>query len=461
MTRFLSISLVLLASCSAVFAQTYTVVRNFQCANQGTGGPAEPSWSGIIAQSRGGAMLTTTPYCLSSPAQAFRISPNGSLNMVLNFGVTNPVGGLTLATDGLFYGTTDAGGPNAKGTVFKMTQSGSVTNLYKFTNGSDGALPTAPPIQSLQGDLYGTTHGANTGSDYGSIYRITEGGNFTVLHSFTHSDGAYPTGPLVQGANYYFYGTTQEGGTNNNGTIFRISSSGNFQVLVNFTAKNGAIPYDGLIQASDGNFYGVTYYGGSTVGASPGDGVLFRVTPTGAYTVLHNFTNGSDGGHPVGGLVQASDGNLYGTTTSGGKNGYGVLFRATLAGNVVPLHDFASASGTMAIDTLLQHTNGKLYGMTTYGGTSNQGVFYSLDAHLPPFVTYLPVYGRPGAEVEILGQGFTSSSKVYFNGTQATNVMDVCPTYIRAEVPQAATTGPITVTTKSGTLKSNKVFIVH
>lgn len=406
-------------------------------------------------------MFTTTPYCEGSPAQAFRIWPNGSLAMVHNFGVTNPVGGLTLATDGYFYGTTMVGGADYDGTVFKMSPGGSATKLYTFTNGSDGALPNAPPIQSEQGDLYGTTHGTNTGSDYGSVYRITKDGNFTVLHSFTSSDGRYPTGPLVQGTNYYFYGTTIEGGTGKDGTIFRISSSGDFKVLVNLSGKNGAIPYDGLIQASDGNFYGVTYYGGSTMGASPGDGVLFRVTPGGTYTVLHNFMNGSDGGRPIGGLVQASDGNLYGTNTTGGKYGYGVLFRATLAGNITPLHDFASATGNYAIDTLLQHTNGMLYGMTTYGGTNNQGVFYSLNAHLPPFVTYLPVYGRPGALVQILGQGFRSDSKVYFNGMQASNVMEVYPTYIRAEVPQGATTGRITVTTANGTLKSNKVFIVH
>jgi hypothetical protein len=115
----------------------------------------------------------------------------------------------------------------------------------------------------------------------------------------------------------------------------------------------------------------------------------------------------------------------------------------------------------------LQHTNGILYGTTLEGGVNTGqgafyglGTFYSFDLGLPPFVTYLPVYGRPGALVQILGQGFTDASEVFFNGTPATYKL-VYPTYIRATVPDAATTGPITVTTTNGTLTSNKVFIVH
>ena len=143
-----------------------------------------------------------------------------------------------------------------------------------------------------------------------------------------------------------------------------------------------------------------------------------------------------------------------------------MLFRATLGGDVVPLHHFAPATGTAPLSALLQHTNGKLYGGTSQGGTvrigqTALGVFYSLDAGLPPFVTYLPTYGRPGALVQILGQGFTAESVVSFNGTPAISPVVVYPTYLRVIVPSGATTGPITVTTATGTLTSNKVFIVH
>ena len=335
----------------------------------------------------------------------------------------------------------------ALGTIFKMSQDGSVTTLHDFTGGSDGEYPATAPIQSVKGDFYGTTEG--------TVYRITKYGRFTLLHAFTGSDGTLPNTQLVQGTDYYFYGTTVQGGQSGFGTIFRVSSSGDFKVLVNFNGTNGTIPFSGLIQANDGNFYGVTFIGGSSY-----VGVLFRMRADGTFTVLHNFTGGSDGAHPVGGLVQASDGNLYGTNTTGGKNGHGVLFRATLAGDVVPLHNFALASGTNPQCALLQHTNGILYGDTYDGGKFGQGVFYSFDAGLPPFVSYLSTYGRPGALVQILGQGFTDASEVFFNGTPATYKL-VYPTYIRATVPDSATTGPITVTTTNGTLTSNKVFIVH
>ena len=178
--------------------------------------------------------------------------------------------------------------------------------------------------------------------------------------------------------------------------------------------------------------------------------------------VLHNFSGGGDGFNEVGGLVEATDGNFYGTNNVGGRYGWGVLYRVTTTGDITVLHDFGWYTGASPQDTLLQHTNGILYGTTAVGGVNNngQGTFYSFDLGLSPFVTYLPVYGRPGALVQILGQGFTDESEVFFNGTPATFKL-VYPTYIRAIVPDGATSGPITVTTANGTLTSNKVFIVH
>jgi len=456
MAKFLHLCIMLFAASISVSAQTYTVIHNFGSVAGDPDGPVPP---GTIAQSRGGAMVTTTPDFQPDRilGKAFRIWPSGSLQVLHQFN-SGPWGGLILATDGKFYGTTNVSGTLGLGTIFKMSQEGSVTRLHDFTGGSDGANPLAAPIQSVKGDyFYGTTSkGSPEFLEDGTVYRITKYGNFTLLHTFRRFDGAQPNAQLVQGTDYYFYGTTRFGGEGDNGTIFRISSSGDFKVLVNFDGTNGEFPYSGLIQANDGNFYGVAYSGGS-FGV---EGVLFRMSPNGTLTVLHNFTGGSDGATPIAGLVQASDGKLYGTNVRGGKNGYGVLFRATLAGDVVPLHDFAVATGIGSFGTLLQHTNGILYGGAGSGGKFGKGVFYSLDAGLPPFVTYLPTYGRPGALVQILGQGFTDTSEVFFNGTPATFKL-VYPTYIRAIVPDGATSGPITVTTANGTLTSNKVFIVH
>jgi uncharacterized repeat protein (TIGR03803 family) len=292
------------------------------------------------------------------------------------------------------------------------------------------------------------------GDAYGSLFRMTKDGNMTLLHAFNGSDGASPM-VLVQGTNFRFYGVTASGGKYNFGTIFRISSTGDFQVLYNFDGIHGSSPQAGLIQANDGNFYGTTFEG-----APCGCGVLFRITPNGQYAVLHEFTGGSEGGDPQGRLVEASDGNLYGTTTLGGQTGYGVIFRASLTGSVVGLHSFGLHDGYDSDAALFQHTNGKLYGGTYAGGKYNRGAFFSFDVGLPPFVTYLPTYGRVGAEVQILGQGFSGSSQVFFNGTPATFAL-VYPTFLNATVPPGATTGPITVITDSGTLTSNKVFIVH
>lgn len=438
MPRLLPLKIVLLLSAaSALPAQTYTVLYNF---GYDFGGRATDRTDspGMIAQSRGGAMLSS-----AGNGVEFRMSTGGHLRVLHTFGGPSP-GGLTLGTDGEYYGTTEKGGAYSMGKVFKMSQDGTVTTLHDFTGGSDGSYPLAPPIEGEDGAFYGTTST--------TVYRITKYGVFTLLHDVPYQ----PIGPLVQGKDLYFYGTSAYGGPGHIGAIFRVNRSGDFKVLATFDGSNGNTPWAGLIQANDGNFYGVTVYANW-----PWWGVLFRMKPDGTLTVLHYFTNGSDGGQPYGGLVQASDGYLYGTTATGGAYDFGVLFRASLAGDVVPLYNFWT-DGNTPESALLQHTNGLLYGKTLYSDTvGGDGVFYSLDAGLPPFVTYLPVYGRAGAVVKILGQGFDGATQVFFNGSPAASTTIVYPTYLKAVVPDGATTGPITVTTANGTLTSNKVLVVH
>jgi uncharacterized repeat protein (TIGR03803 family) len=155
-------------------------------------------------------------------------------------------------------------------------------------------------------------------------------------------------------------------------TIFRISYSGEFGVLYNFDGTHGRDPLAGLIQVNDGNFYGVAYAGGSY-----DQGVIFRMTPTHQVTVLHDFNGGSDRSLPTSPLVQATDGNLYGTTNFGGAFGGGVLFRISTTGEFSVLHDFQLSTGTYPVE-LIQHTNGFLYGGTANGGSSGNGVFSAL-----------------------------------------------------------------------------------
>jgi uncharacterized repeat protein (TIGR03803 family) len=268
--------------------------------------------------------------------------------------------------------------------------------------------------------------------------------------------------PLLQGIDGNFYGTTYNGGTYGDGTDFKMTAKGVVKVVYNFDGTHGETPESPLIQGSDGNFYGTTEYGGSNGGATSG-GVVLKLTPQGALTVLHNFPDPNypnDGGEPLAGLLQATDGNFYGVTSGGGTMGYGVIFQITPAGGYSILYNFDKAHGGGPESSPMQHTNGKLYGVTSYGGPRpSVGVFYSFDMGLGPFVSLVSASGKIGKTVEVLGQGFTGTTAVAFNGTAAAFKV-VSDTYLTATVPTGATTGFVTVTTPSGTLTSNKQFRV-
>ncbi len=448
--------LMLATASTPAHAQTYTVLYNF---GSQPGDPTDPRYSGILAQGRDGYIYSTAnDYWTDGLGTAFKMSPSGALTVLHHFtggaDGSQPVSGLTLGTDGNFYGTATADGTYSLGTIFRMTPAGTVTTLYNFRGQADGSIPQAPPIQGFDGSFYGTTTGGSSASDLGSVYRITSSGTFTVLHTFVGIDGANPVAPLVQGIDGAFYGGTSVGGANGDGTIFRITSSGDYQVLVNFDGENGANLYGPLTQDGDGNFYGVTLQGGSS-----GPGVAFKMTPGGLLTVLVNITSGNGEGNQVGGLLLATDGNFYGTNTLGGGD-WGVLFKMTPTGAFSVLHYFgATTTGQSPQATLLQHTNGVLYGTTAVGGfyNSGEGTFYSFDLGLKPLVSFLPGLGTAGDTIEILGQGFTGTSAVSFNGIPASFTV-VSDTYITAVVPAGATQGTITVETPAGTLISHKIF---
>jgi uncharacterized repeat protein (TIGR03803 family) len=210
------------------------------------------------------------------------------------------------------------------GTVFKVTPAGIETVLYSFTYGSDGGLPQAALIQGTDGNFYGTTASAGT-FDSGVVFKVTPAGVESVLYTFTGSnDGASPLAGLIQGIDGNFYGTTnQGGGTANAGIVFQVTSAGVETVLYSFTNGNdGGNPQAVLIQGTDGNFYGMT----SSAGTG-GFGTIFNITPAGAETTLYSFTGGNDGGVPYGSLIQGTDGNFYGMTFQGGADGDGVVFK--------------------------------------------------------------------------------------------------------------------------------------
>ena len=305
--------------------------------------------------------------------------------------VSSPVAGdapyadLVQGSDGNFYGTTNRGGTSDRGTVFRISSSGSYTNLYSFVGYPvDGSNPYAGLVQGSDGNFYGTTYyGGTYGA--GTVFRISSSGSYTNLYSFVgYPDGSNPYAGLVQGSDGNFYGTTFYGGTYEAGTVFRISSSGTYSNLYSFGfggfSVDGRGPSAGLVQGSDGSFYGTTYYDG-TYGA----GTVFRISSSGSYTNLYFFGGFPDDGRgPSAGLVQGSDGNLYGTTEGGGTYLYGTVFRISPSGNYTNLYPFVGYpdDGRIPEAGLVQGSDGDFYGTTRVGGASNYGTVFRLTVPL-------------------------------------------------------------------------------
>ena len=246
----------------------------------------------------------------------------------------------------------------------------SLTALHSFSY-SDGAYPSAGLVQGSDGYLYGTT--ANGGTDgYGTVFRITSSGSLATLYSFSFSDGAYPKGGLVQGTDGNFYGTTSYAGPSGYGTVFRITAGGTLTTLYSFSYNDGAYPDAGLVQGIDGNFYGTTSSGGTG-----GDGTVFQITAGGTLTTLHSFSY-SDGAYPNAGLVRGTDGNFYGTTSYAGPSGYGTVFRITAGGTLTTLYSFSYSDGAYPQAGLVQGTDGNFYGTTYQGGPSGVGTVFRI-----------------------------------------------------------------------------------
>ncbi|HWY55073.1 MAG TPA: choice-of-anchor tandem repeat GloVer-containing protein [Terriglobales bacterium] len=265
-------------------------------------------------------------------------------------------------------------------------------------NGTDGAGPQEPLLQASDGNFYGTTiaggSSTNCTGGCGTVFKLTKSGKETVLHSFTGypTDGAVALG-LVQAADRNLYGTTQSGGTHGEcagggcGTVFRISLTGKPTTLYNFCAKyenngcaDGTGPNGGLIQGKDGNFYGTTFEGGVTE-FTTSSGTAFKMTPSGKLTTLYSFctkVHCTDGEHPASGLVEAVDGDFYGTTAQGGTYGGGTIFKITAAGKLTTLYSFCKArcaDGDYPAGALIQATDGDFYGTTELGGSFNCSIY--------------------------------------------------------------------------------------
>jgi uncharacterized repeat protein (TIGR03803 family) len=482
MTKACGVFLLWVMGAFALPAQTFTTLYNFDIADG-----AFPL--GALVQGADGNLYgTTTQGGANDEGTVFEITPSGTLTTLHSFNGTDgswPVGALVQAPNGGFYGATEYGGSSDNceegcGTVFKITPSGTLTTLHSFDE-TDGALPEAGLTQAADGDFYGTTAagGVNGLNGYGTVFKITQGGTLTTLHNFCSlsdcEDGYLPSGGLVQSANGALYGTTEEGGNSSEGcpggcgTVFSITTSGVLTTLNTFDGTDGNQPYAGLVQATNGDFYGTALEGGSNTNTSCADfscGTVFKITPSGALTALYDFcslSNCADGDNPYAGLVQATDGHLYGTTYGGGANGNeGTLFTITPSGELTTLYSFAYPGTYEPFAPLIQDTNGILYGTTLYGASTGygNGTVFSLSVSLGQFVKTNPTSGKVGATVKILGTFLTGATSVTFNGTPAGFTIN-SKSEITTTVPAGATSGTVQVITpRSGTLSSNMPFRV-
>ncbi len=469
------------AATTSSAAQAFKVLFNFDARDNG----GDPYYVTLV-QGLDGKLYGVTSYPAGT---VFKITTEGHLRTTYAFCTQAncpdgafPYSGLTLAKDGRFYGTTTIGGAygnsNTSGTIFKISATGAFTPLYSFCsqpNCADGYSPVQTLVQAPDGNFYGTTaYGgayALTQQDGGTVFRITGDGSFTSLYSFCAlpncSDGAVPwAGPgLYQGTNGNLYGTTQSGGASGNGTAFEITPAGKLKTLYSFCVQpacsDGAAPTAGMVQANDGNFYGTTYLGGANDA-----GTVFKLTYDGKLSTLYSFCseqNCGDGAYPFnGGLIQATDGKLYGTTGGGGLHRGGTIFSITLDGAFATLYNFCSlpycADGHSNAG-IMQATDGNFYG-TTWGGELGFGTVFSLDTGLGPFVKTLPTYGKVNATIKILGSDLSGTTGVTFGGEVPAAFTIVSKSQIKAVVPAGATTDKVLVATPNGVLSSNTAFRV-
>ena len=282
---------------------------------------------------------------------------------------------LVQGTNGSLYGTTYNGGASGKGTVFSVTTSGTQTLLYSFKGSpSDGANPTGGLTLGADGNFYGTTQQGGTGSQ-GVVFKMTTAGVITILHNFNAAvDGAFPWGPPILASDGNFYGATSGGGSKGNGIVYQITSSGAFTTIYKFDGTHGFAPIASPTQGTDGYLYIPASQGGTSF-----CGTIVQMTTAGVINNTYDFPCGSGGAFPIGPLVQASNGNFYSTTQDGGTNGEGTIYQVTTDLAVTVLHSFGATfgDGTFPSAGLLLATDGNYYGSASDGGTYGDGILFN------------------------------------------------------------------------------------
>jgi uncharacterized repeat protein (TIGR03803 family) len=398
----------------------------------------------------------------------YKVDPtDGTVTILYNFSGQadggTPEGGVTFGSDGNLYATTNNGGSYSNGTLFCYAPSTqTLTTLYSF-GGSVGAYPPGNSAQTTLVQVGASLYGVSAvGGRYnqGAFYRVSLPSAvhpvaITVLHSFSYQEGQNPNGKLALGQDGKLYGTTNYGAANSYGTVFKMTPSGAISTLHVFNGSDGYYPYGGLVQGYDGKLYGTTTGGGAN-----GAGVVFQISTDGkTFNVLHSFTWGSDGGDPNGDLILGTDGKLYGTTTAGGANGFGTVFQISPDGVVFnTLYSFNHSDGAYPLAGVVEGADGNLYGTTLVGGagtanTAEEGTIFMLQTLIPqdpPIVlSFAGHRARVGATVIVHGLRLGSAT-VTIHGVAQTLTTDTA-TRLQFQVAPGTTSGPITITTSTGT----------
>jgi uncharacterized repeat protein (TIGR03803 family) len=358
-------------------AQTLKALYSFTGAADG--GDPFPA----VIQDAAGNLYGTTDYAGKYYAGVvFKVSKTGKETVLYTFtgGVDGqyPYAPLVQDAAGNLYGTTQYGGTANLGVVFKLNKTGKETVLHSFTGGADGVYPYAGLFRDAAGNLYGTTENGGT-ANLGVVFKISKTGKETVLHSFTGgaNDGSDPASAgFYMDAKGNLYSVTSQGGTSGEGVLYKLTPKGKLTVLHSFTAgtTDGCYPYGTPAVDADGNMYGGT--GGC---GTSNFGVVWKVNKNGTETILHNFSGASDGQSPLAGVILDADGNIYGSCNTGGASGFGTAFEIHKNGRFTLLHDFTGGTdGKYLYGGLILDPKGRIYGTTINGGTGGYGTVWRI-----------------------------------------------------------------------------------
>jgi uncharacterized repeat protein (TIGR03803 family) len=340
-------------------------------------------------------MCSVAAGVASAATPSYGIKILHSFSGSVSEGTAPTVGRLTQGSDGNFYGVTPTGGANNTGTVFQMKTDGTLTTLHSFLaltignfNGpnADGGRPQGMLVEGSDGYFYGAADKGGTNGN-GVIFKISPSGDFAVVHTFsalsssdTNLDGVDPVG-ITKGNDGNIYGNTYVGGAYGGGVVFRIAPDGSFTTVHNLGTPIGSTieafwPNSPVIQASDGNLYGTA--------TGPGTGTVYKVTPQGDYTSLYVMgSQAGDGTFLIGGLAEGDDGALYGTSTI--ELIYPLIYKVTKTGQYTMLHQSSplwyfsdNAEGFNYWAGLTKGSDGNFYGVSDEGGAYGLGALFKM-----------------------------------------------------------------------------------